>query len=216
MYVRQYHLCKIFSKKRMILIDWRWVVHTCIGYLTIIGSYSGFLPSLHQVIIWTNAGILLIWPLGTNFSEILIRIHTFSFKKMHIKMLYAKWCPLSPCLDVFNNYNYICSVYCCFVSVLKNIQFKLHWQWNIAYPLPNPIYDPRVWSYTGYIYIYTQLSFDSNGACIRPVYCLLVAIDASQYCCLLDYISPEQHYETNSKESKYEKGCHHDIISADR
>ena len=34
-----------------------------------------------QAITWTNAGILLIGPLGTNFSEILIRINTFSFKK---------------------------------------------------------------------------------------------------------------------------------------
>ena len=32
-----------------------------------------------QAIIWTNAGILLIGPLGTNFSEILIEIHIFSF-----------------------------------------------------------------------------------------------------------------------------------------
>ena len=43
--------------------------------------------------IWTNAGILLIRPLGTNFSEILIKIHTFSFKKMHLKMSSAKWRP---------------------------------------------------------------------------------------------------------------------------
>ena len=30
-----------------------------------------------QAIIWTNAGILLIQNLGTNFSEILIEILTF-------------------------------------------------------------------------------------------------------------------------------------------
>ena len=40
---------------------------------------------------WTNAGILLIGPLGTNFSEILIEIHTFSFKEMHLKMSSGKW-----------------------------------------------------------------------------------------------------------------------------
>ena len=28
---------------------------------------------MHQAIIWTNAGILSIWPLGTNFSEIFYR-----------------------------------------------------------------------------------------------------------------------------------------------
>ena len=30
-------------------------------------------------------------PLGTNFSEILIEIHEFSFNKMHLKMSSAKW-----------------------------------------------------------------------------------------------------------------------------
>ena len=34
-----------------------------------------------QAIIWSNAGILLIAPLGTNFSDILIEIHKFSLKK---------------------------------------------------------------------------------------------------------------------------------------
>ena len=43
-------------------------------------------------IIWTNAGILLIRTLGTNFSEILGEIHSFSFSKMHLKMSSAKWC----------------------------------------------------------------------------------------------------------------------------
>ena len=36
-------------------------------------------------IIWTNAGILSIGPLGTNFSGILSEINVFSFKKMHLK-----------------------------------------------------------------------------------------------------------------------------------
>ena len=30
-------------------------------------------------------------PLGTNFNNILIKIHTFSFKKIHLKMLSGKW-----------------------------------------------------------------------------------------------------------------------------
>ena len=34
-----------------------------------------------QAIIWNNAGILLIEPLGTNFSEILIEIYTFSIQE---------------------------------------------------------------------------------------------------------------------------------------
>ena len=36
---------------------------------------------------------MLIGPLGTNFSEILIEILTFSFKKMHLKMTSGKWRP---------------------------------------------------------------------------------------------------------------------------
>ena len=43
--------------------------------------------------IWTNVGTLLIGPLGTNFSEIIIWIQTFSFKKMPLKMSSAKWRP---------------------------------------------------------------------------------------------------------------------------
>ena len=36
---------------------------------------------MRQAIIWANAGILLIGPLGTSFSEISIGIQTFLFKK---------------------------------------------------------------------------------------------------------------------------------------
>ena len=46
-----------------------------------------------QAIIWTNDGHLLIGPLGTNVSEILIEILTFSFKKMRLKVSSGKWRP---------------------------------------------------------------------------------------------------------------------------
>ena len=73
------------------LTHWGRVTHVCVGKLTIIGSDNGLSPGRRQAIIWTNDGILLIGPLGTNFSEILIGIQTFSFKKMHLKMSSAKW-----------------------------------------------------------------------------------------------------------------------------
>ena len=57
----------------------------CVGNLTIIGSDNGLSPDRRQAIIWTNAGLLLIGPLGTNFREILIEILTFSFNKMRLK-----------------------------------------------------------------------------------------------------------------------------------
>ena len=58
---------------------------------TIVVSNNGLLPGQCQAIIWTNTGILLIQTLGTNFSEILSEIHTFSLKKLHLKMWPAKW-----------------------------------------------------------------------------------------------------------------------------
>ena len=72
------------------LTHWGWVTHIYVCKLTIIGSDNGLSPDRRPDIIWTNAGILLIWTLGTNFSEILSEIHTFSFKKMHLKLSSAK------------------------------------------------------------------------------------------------------------------------------
>ena len=62
-----------------ILINWGRVMHISIGKLTIIGSDNGLALGRSQAIIWTSAWILLIGSLGTNFSEILIKIHAFSF-----------------------------------------------------------------------------------------------------------------------------------------
>ena len=55
---------------------------------------------LASAIIWTNAGILLIEPLGRKFSEILIEIRTFSFNKMHLKVSSSKWRPFCLGLNV--------------------------------------------------------------------------------------------------------------------
>ena len=72
------------------LTQWGRVTHIWVDKITIIGSDNGLSPGRRQAIIWTNAGILLIRTLGTNFSEILGKIHSFSFKKMHLKMSSAK------------------------------------------------------------------------------------------------------------------------------
>ena len=60
--------------------------YICISKLAIIGSDHGLLAGQGQAIIWTSDGILLTRNLGTNFSKIFSEIHTFSFKKMHLKM----------------------------------------------------------------------------------------------------------------------------------
>ena len=66
----------------VMLPHWGQVTHICVNNLTIIGSDNGLSPGWRQAIIWTNAGILLIGPIGTNFSEISMEVQTFSLKKM--------------------------------------------------------------------------------------------------------------------------------------
>ena len=75
------------------LNHWGWVTHICISKLTIIGSDNGLSPGRRQAIIWTNDWILLIQTFRTHFSEIVSKIHTFSFRKMHFKMSSGKWRP---------------------------------------------------------------------------------------------------------------------------
>ena len=85
------------------LAHWGRVTHICVSKLTTIGSDNGLSPGRCQAIILTNAGILLIGSLGTNLSEILIEILTFSFKKMHLKISYAKWWPFCLGLNVLKD-----------------------------------------------------------------------------------------------------------------
>ena len=110
-----YHkLCTHMYTASLLLTHWGCVMQICMSKLTIIGSDNGLLPGWHQAIIWTNAGILLIRTLGTNFSEILGEIHTFPFKKMHLKMLSAKWRPFCLGLNVLT------------WSIMQRILYRLH------------------------------------------------------------------------------------------
>ena len=85
-------MARLASLNPTALTHWGRVTHICVGKLTIIGR--------RQAIIWTNAGVLLIGPLGTNFGEILTGIQTFPFKKMHLKMSSGKWRPFCLGLNV--------------------------------------------------------------------------------------------------------------------
>ena len=82
------------------LTHWGRVTHICVSKLTIIDADNGLSPGRRQAIIWTNAGILLIGPFGTNFSDILSKIHIFSFTKMYLKTTSAKWRPFRLGLSV--------------------------------------------------------------------------------------------------------------------
>ena len=87
-------------KQPLGLTHWGRVMHIFIGNITIIASDNGLSSGQRQPIIWINAIILLIGPPETNLSEILIVIHTFSLKKMHLKISFAKWRPFCPGLNV--------------------------------------------------------------------------------------------------------------------
>ena len=72
------------------------MTHICVNKLNSIGSDNGLLPGRRQAIIWTNAGILLIQNVRTNFGEILSDFHIFSLKKMHFKNV----CEMTACLGL--------------------------------------------------------------------------------------------------------------------
>ena len=82
------------------LTHWGREMHISFSKLTITGSDKGLSPGRCQTIIWTNAGLLLIGPIGTNFSEILIEILIFSLKKMSLKVSSAKWRPFCLAFNV--------------------------------------------------------------------------------------------------------------------
>ena len=63
------------------ITHWGRVTHICVSNLIIIGSDNCLSPDRRQAIIWTNDGILLIGPLGTNFSGISFEIYNFHSRK---------------------------------------------------------------------------------------------------------------------------------------
>ena len=95
------------------LTHWDRATHICVSNLTIIASDNGLSPGRRQAIIWTSAGMLLIGPLGTNFSEILVEIVAFSFKKTRLKVSSAKWRPCCLGLNVLTNdwLTFICTLW---------------------------------------------------------------------------------------------------------
>ena len=88
------------------LTHWDRVTYKCVSKQTTTSSDNGLSPDRRQAIIWTNVGILLIVPLGTNFSEILIEIYTFSFNKMHLKMSSGQCLPFCLGLNVLKMYRW--------------------------------------------------------------------------------------------------------------
>ena len=64
-------------------------IYASVNWISI-GSDNGLSPDRRQAIIWNNAAILLIAPLGTNSNDIRIKIQNSSFMKVHLKGSSAK------------------------------------------------------------------------------------------------------------------------------
>ena len=97
-----YQIYSKFYKTRLgfVLTGWGRMTHIWVSKLAHLSSDNDLSPGRRQTTILTNDGILLIGPLETNLSEILIEIYTFSFKKIHLKMSSGKRRPFCPGLNV--------------------------------------------------------------------------------------------------------------------
>ena len=113
------------------LTHWGRVTHICVSKLTIIGSDNGLSPDRRQAIIWTNAGILLIGPLGTNFSEIVIEILSFSFTKMRLMVSSTKRRPFCLGLNVFTYCPLILNVLFCIRKCQGYVYVKWEYQTTV-------------------------------------------------------------------------------------
>ena len=127
------------------------MTHICVGKLSIIGSDNGLSPRRRQAIIWTNAVILLIGPLGTNFNEILIEINIFSFKKMRLKMSSGKWRPFCPGLNVLSM-GYVMPNQVLNLPTYMDL-YRIHIM-HLTKPFPTSLHEPVVYNCSLACYVY--------------------------------------------------------------
>ena len=118
------------------------MTHVCVNKLAIIGTDNGFLPGRCQGSIWNDAGILLIRFIGAHFNEILSEIHTFSFRKMDLKMSSVKWRQFCLGLDMLNPG--LVYVTCTWYEVDEWTKKRYNWvKWWLDVwrhqPLPEPV-----------------------------------------------------------------------------
>ena len=169
------------------------LTHICVNDLTIIGLVNGLWPGRRQVIIRTNAGILLIRPLGTNWSEILIEILIFSFKKMRLTVSSAKRRPFCLVLNVLAATSLLVHDFlCCWLFQLCNsspISSKKiwnigvycrmtrasllyhHWHYLTHLPLVPHIWITRSCDNRSSIWVWNQVAFwDASSLCWNWIY----------------------------------------------
>ena len=87
-------------------------MHICVSKLTNVGSNSGLSPGRHRAIIWTNAGILFIGPLGRNklkwnlnwTSHIFVQENAFEIAVREISAIFS-WLQ---CVDKSSPMAHVC------------------------------------------------------------------------------------------------------------
>ena len=97
-----------------------WVKRIYVSNLIIFGSEYGLSPGQRQAIILTIAGILLIWPLGVNFSEILIKIQIFSLKKKVFENVFFEMASILSRPQCVNETQQSLSMHFCLIIQLYN------------------------------------------------------------------------------------------------
>ena len=102
------------------LTHWGRMTHICISKLTIMRSDYGLSPERRQAIILTNAALLLIGPLWTNVSEILIKI-IFLFEKIRLKVPSAKRRPFCIGLNVLRCSVALDYIYCYMIRCMLTV-----------------------------------------------------------------------------------------------
>ena len=109
-------------------------------------SDNGLSPGRYQTFISTNAGILLTWPLGTNFSGMLKFIHFHSRKCIYkcrlrngMHFVSATINMLKKCYSNKINYNSSASIWCTLHNIIpdkfmsictKQIEYYLYKDWT--------------------------------------------------------------------------------------
>ena len=139
MYFKSTFLSCIVGRSLCCSIQWIWGVVAFINSLRPCDAYMRQSTNCRrQAIICTSAGILLIGPLGTNFSKIQIGIQTFSFKKMRLKVSSAKWRPFCLGLNVLSHWgrNEIDAIFQTTVSKafcwMKMYWFQSKFHWSLS------------------------------------------------------------------------------------
>ena len=111
---------------------WGQVTHICVSKLSTIDSHNYLSPGRCQAITLTIAGILLIIPLGTNCSEILIEIDILSLKNASENIV----CRMAAIFSRSKCVNTRAST--ALSSSPENIQLDRYlWVWKLCYQFEN-------------------------------------------------------------------------------